>query len=122
MVILCCFSEIRAAHYAATGGHIPVLEELEKLQCDLHVTAGDGSNSVIFASSGGRLKTIQWLAMKGVSLVQENYRGNTPEQVAHLYGYHDVAWWLYKQRLDPPPHEHVRMVRQIHIMPGIVHN
>ncbi|KAK3892933.1 hypothetical protein Pcinc_003239 [Petrolisthes cinctipes] len=98
--------DCRPIHYAAMRGHIKVLEALVKRGCDLFARDVNGSTVLHSAAGGGQLQTIQWLVGKNIPHTILDGNKRTAEDMAQIYGYHHVKWWLYKQSPDAPSSQH----------------
>ncbi|KAK3886633.1 hypothetical protein Pcinc_009280 [Petrolisthes cinctipes] len=98
--------DCRPIHYAAMRGHIKVLEALVERGCDLCARDGNGSTVLHSAAGGGQLQTVQWLVGQNIPHTILDGNKRTAEDIAQIYGYHHVKWWLYKQSPDAPSSQH----------------
>lgn len=103
-------TESRAVHYAASRGHIHILEVLLEHGADLNALDANKGNPVHSAAGGGRLATVVWLVEKKVQHDLKDKNSRTPEDMGQLYGYHHVAYWLLKQNASEDTREHTQVV------------
>lgn len=94
-------------------GQDKVLEVLVERGCDLLSRDGNGATVLHCAAGGGQLKTVQWLVGKNIPHNLLDGKHRTAEEIAQIYGYHHVKWWLYKQTPDAPPSHHKQLVRRL---------
>jgi ankyrin repeat protein len=70
--------DCRPIHFAADGGHLPVLELLAEAGADLEVLDVDGDTPLHWAAYARHAAAVRWLAARGVALDPLNLRHETP--------------------------------------------
>lgn len=68
----------RPVHFAADGGHVPVLEVLVASGADLTVIDLDGDTPLHWAAYAGQIDAMGWLLAQGADLEARNHHEATP--------------------------------------------
>jgi ankyrin repeat protein len=89
-------------HFAAAGGDLRVIRELEGLRH--RFAAGDelGNTPLHYACQMGKLDVVHWLWTKGVDVRATNVDGESPLYIACLMGHLDIARFLIQEAEVPP--------------------
>ena len=89
-----------AVHYAASSGHLDIIEELYKNQAEIDAVNVWLDNAVILASAFGSLTLLQWLEQHGIDIHHENLGQRNALMVAAEAGHLDIIEYLYEQNED----------------------
>ena len=89
-----------AVHYAASSGHLDIIEELYKNQAEIDATNAWHDNAVILASACGSLTSVQWLEQHGVDIHHENRGQRNALMIAAEAGHLHIIEYLYEQNED----------------------
>lgn len=91
------FTGRQGVHWAAYGGHVSVLARLKEHDCDLNVSAADGSTPLHLAADNGNLDAVQWLLRHGADAHMKNRGGQTAKDLAKDSGHKKVAEHLHRK-------------------------
>ena len=92
--------EYNAVHYAASSGHLEIIEQLYKNQAEIDTTDTCDNNAVILASAFGSLTSLQWLEQHGVDIHHENRGQCNALMFAAEAGHLHIIEYLYEQNED----------------------
>jgi hypothetical protein len=81
-------------HFAAAGGDLAIIRELERLGHSFSETDAEGNSPLHYACQMGKLDVLHWPWTKGVSLTDRSHRGETALSVACLMGHLDIVKFL----------------------------
>ncbi|TMW62139.1 hypothetical protein Poli38472_009632 [Pythium oligandrum] len=87
-----------ALHFAATAGHLEVMEVLFEYGADVHKRAGYGDTPLHYAVRSSSLDTVTLLVVHGANVNARNEWGETP---LHLVHYEDRMAVLLQHGADP---------------------
>ncbi|XP_052436143.1 ankyrin repeat and EF-hand domain-containing protein 1 [Carassius gibelio] len=76
-----------AAHFAAEGGFLEVLQVLSAYSADLGISSTKGNTPLHFAAAGGFNECCRFLAQRGCNPKLKNLEGQLPSQVAKSNGH-----------------------------------
>lgn len=71
-----------AAHWAARGGHLPILEHLVRMHVNLDVVDRRGDSLLHKAAANGQFRMCQWLLDRGFNVQARNNLGRSPLDAA----------------------------------------
>lgn len=86
-------------HWAAVGGHVPVLMVMWDAGMNIKAKTEDGSTPLHLAADHGNVDAVEWLVEKGAYLHVKNKSGSTPRDVATQAGHKGIAKYL-KEKED----------------------
>ena len=89
-----------AVHYAASSGHLDIIEKLYKNQAEIDATNVWLDNAVILASAFGSLTSLQWLEQHGMDIHHENLTQLNALMIAAQAGHLHIIEYLYEQNED----------------------
>lgn len=75
-----------AIHWAAVGGHVPVLAVMWEKGFSIKARSQDGATPLHLAADHGNMEAVKWLVEKGAYLNVKDKRGRTPKLVAKEAG------------------------------------
>ncbi|XP_035664093.1 death-associated protein kinase 1-like [Branchiostoma floridae] len=87
-------------HYACSGGHDKIVEQLIKNGTDLNVTNGDGNTGLHYACGGGHYNVVELLIKNGADLNVTNKGRDTGLHYACKGGHYKVVELLIKNGAD----------------------
>jgi hypothetical protein len=90
----------RPLHYAASAGHLAIVERLLFFGADIESLTGDGENAMILASYKGHHNIVELLLDKGANVNASNKFGDTPLFYAARRGYPTVVRLLMERGAD----------------------
>ena len=93
-------NEYNAVHYAASSGHLEIIEKLYKNQAEIDTTNAWHDNAVILASASGSLTSLQWLEQHGVDIHHQNRGQCNALMLAAEAGHLPIIEYLYEQNED----------------------
>ena len=89
-----------AVHYAASSGHLEIIEQLYQNQADIDTTNKWGDNAATLASASGSLTSLQWLEQHGVDIHHAKRGQCNALMLAAKAGHLHIIEYLYEQNED----------------------
>lgn len=84
-------------HSASFGGHVTVIEEMERTNWPMKAKDVNGRTALHWAAEEGKLEAVQYLVGKAhLDPLQKCNSGVTPLDCAVLFGRHALEKWLLK--------------------------
>lgn len=83
-----------AVHWAAVGGHIPVLTVMWEKGFSIKVRSQDGATPLHLAADHGNLEAVRWFVEKGAYVNIKDKHGRTPRLVAKEAGHRAIVKYL----------------------------
>lgn len=87
-------------HWAAIGGHVPILKLLMDLNYKFGIPTRDQKTPLHLAADSGNLEAVKWLVEAGVSIFPKDRTGKTAEDYASQEGHRDIANYLHQQVIN----------------------
>jgi ankyrin repeat protein len=82
---------LAAIHYAASSGHVRLIEQLGKAGANLNLPSHEGDLPLGLACANGQVGAVVALLRQGANLTLTNQRGFTGAQVALLNGHYTIV-------------------------------
>ncbi|KAK8751679.1 hypothetical protein OTU49_009769, partial [Cherax quadricarinatus] len=83
-----------AVHWAAVGGHIPVLTVMWEKGFSIKVRSQDGATPLDLAADHGNLEAVRWFVEKGAYVNIKDKHGRTPKLIAKEAGHRAIVKYL----------------------------
>ena len=96
---------VTALMQASCSPSTACVETLLAAGAEVNAADGEGATAVLHACANGHLENVKLLSSHGAERI--TWKGRTPEALAALYGYADVAAWLQASRHWTTPLHHL---------------